>query len=231
VLRLASVLATCALVVPEAAARPPFPHELELAAGCEHAQIATEPASTTLTSCVLTAHLRRAGPATLLIELAAAALDDGDERGVVGATLGLDLNLGREKSELGLDLVWRMSVLAALGPGGARAEPYPFTYGGLRLGLGWQWLELGGSPWPRPGDPRVLHIGYGIDAHHWIGAFGLGLFGHMAPSGERLARAVETFGAYGEITGRVGDLRLGVRAVLGGWQGLQLTLGGRFDLL
>lgn len=228
----AVTLSVSAAASPVASARPPFPHELELDLGCDRAQVATGPEATSITSCVVTAELRRAGPATLVVELAGQSADDGGgERGVVGVTLGLDVNLGRERSELGVELLLRSSVLVGLGPEGARGEALPFTYGGLRVGVGWRWLELGGSPWPRPGDPRVAFVAYGIDAHHWVGAFGLGLFGHVRFDGERLARAAEAFGAWGEITGRLGDLRLGVRAILGGWQGLQVTIGGRFDLL
>lgn len=218
-----------------AAARPPFPQTLELRASCERATVEGDEVLD-LTTCALSGELARAGAATLFVAAAGSdvASDRGDRGyGIAALTLGLDVNLGRERGDFGVELLYRMSLLAGLGRGGTRVEPFPFTYAGLRFGVGWRWLELGGSPFPRPEDPRVVHLGYGFDAFHWVIGLGLGLYSSMRHEGPNVSFSwtAPSFGGYCEILGRLGDFRVGLRAILGAWQSLQLILGWHFELL
>lgn len=235
---LIAFLATAVATAPQAAARPPFPYEAHVRVWAERSELANDDHDLVATTLGATADLMRAGPASLILELSGSDIVD-DRVGVVpdvwlaAATMGLDLNFGRRHGDFGVEIIYRMMLLWADAAGlDARVTPYPFAFGGLRVGVGWRWLELGGTPWPRPGEARVAHIGYGMDLFHWVFSLGVGLFGGatLDANGD-LEQAAPELGAYGEITGRFDCLRLGVRAALGGYSALTLVVGWQADLL
>lgn len=232
-----ALLTALASLEGSAAARPPFPYELYVHTGCERSELAADGHDVLATTCLVGVDLMRAGPATLVLELAGSdATDDGPlgERDVVtwAGVFGLDLNFGRTHGDLGLEVLLRMMILSAEADGAREVEPFPFASGTVRMGLGWRWLEVGGTPWPHPGESRMAYLGYGMDLYHWTMGVGLGLFGAMTLSPDGALDVIGVaFGAYGEVLGRVGDLRVGLRAALGGEQAFMLTLGWQQSLL
>ncbi|MFO0749268.1 MAG: hypothetical protein U1F43_26930 [Myxococcota bacterium] len=220
-----------------ASARPPFPYQATFRLACERSELAAQDHDMVATTCVASADLARAGPATLVLEAAGSDASDAGPSGdfdlrAFAGTLGLDLNFGRAHGDFGVEVLLRMTILSLHGAGVDLVEPYPFAYGGLKIGVGWRWLELGGTPWPRPGDARMLHVGYGMDLYHWTLTFGAGLFGAptLDPStGDGLVVA-PAFGSYGDVTGRFGPFTFGLRAVLGSYQSLAIVLGWQAQL-
>lgn len=229
------VTAALLLLTASAHARPPFPYEGRLRLVCECSGLESATRSYEATTCMLGADLHRAGPASLIIDFVGSEISDTDltsrrtfELGTI--SLGLDLNFGRRSGTFGVELLYRMALTWARDTATLDAQ-WPFAYGGMKIGVGWRWVELGGTPFPRPGEPRLAHLAYGLDLHNWVVLFGLGLFSATVVDGDRLVTLDPEFATYGEILGRFGDFDLGVRAALGGFQSLTLVVAWRMSLL
>lgn len=237
VLRVTAALSV--FVATSALARPPFPYEGRLRVSCARAGLDSSAHSYESTTCLVGADLYRAGPASLIIDVAGSQIRDL----VFGATrprkelelgsvaFGLDLDFGRVSGHFGVELLYRMAVIVAREDNTSFSDAQPFAYAGAKIGVGWRWLELGGTPFPRPDEPRIAHIAYGLDLNDWVVLFGLGLFGATVLDDGALTVLPPEFATYGELTGRLGAFDVGMRAALGGFQSLMLTVGWRMGLL